>query len=268
MSRFSLLSVIVCFIALGSSLLRGQDTEPVVPPPHVLLQLEQRTPQQMDAADRQLLSERGKELDSAIAASGYDLHDGNWTYEQAVCPLFPRTMLLRYDSDPSSGRGSRFVAVLDRGSSEVRVAPALRSGNTPFRSSYKNDNTYSIFNRIMVREGVLTGTSLSAANGQWVKLALCYAELSGDHPTTLLTDTLYGEALDRNVNVPMRWVHSDGSLVLEFCDVNDPKATIQWDLSFDAHGRLIAAERKRRPLNAPLRQLKTNTELYPIVKAR
>lgn len=267
MSRISLLPAIFFFLATGP-FLRGQtDLSPVVPTPHVLLQIEQRTPEQMDAADRQLLAERRTALDSAIADSGYDLHEGNWAYEQAVCSLFPGTMLLRYDRDAGTVHSSRFVAVLDRGTGEVRVAPTLRAGNTPFRSSYKNDNTFSIFNQILVREGAASGKSLLAGD-QWVKLALCYAELSGDQPTTLLTDTLYGEAFERNVNVPIRRVHADGSVVLEFCDVKDPKATMQWDLSFDSHGRLVAVERKRRPLNSPLRQLKTSTDLFPVAKTQ
>ena len=35
----------------------------------------------------------------------------------------------------------------------------------------------------------------------WVKLALCYAELAGHHPTTLLTDTLYWRMLSNAMSL-------------------------------------------------------------------
>ncbi|HVJ07034.1 MAG TPA: hypothetical protein VM554_01485 [Acidisarcina sp.] len=266
MSRISLLSTILLLTA-GTPVLWGQsDLQPVIPVPHVLLQIEERSPEQMDAADRQLLAAQQSAIVSAATVSGYDLQQGSWTYEQAVCPSFPGTMLLRYSDASPAARASRFVAVLDRASGNVRISPIVRAGNSPFHSSYKNPNTFSIFNQLLAREGLRIEDPSLQDRGQWVRLALCYAELSGDHPTTLLTDTLYGEAFERNVNVPIERAEKDGSLTLEFSDVNDSKSTIQWNLNFDPHGKLVGVERQRRQMNSPVRQFKTNTELMPQTK--
>lgn len=214
------------------------------------------------------MTDRQPQIERTAAIFGYDLEQGSWSYRQAVCPLFPETMLLGYANNPGTPQANQFVAVASRGAGGVQVVPILRRGNTPFKSSYKNSNTISLFNRLLNREGVKIDDPSLGKDDRWVKLALCYAELSGEHPTTLLTDTLYGEAFERNVNIPVRRIQRDGSVVFEFSDVNDPRATVQWDLRFDRLGRLATVNRTPRPLNQPLRRLETQTDLIPAPKFR
>jgi hypothetical protein len=265
MNRNCLLAALLLVFAAGPAGVQGQEEvpPPVRPPHRILLQIEHRGPEAITAGDRRVIAERQEPLNTAISASGYDVQGGSWSYEQVVCPLFPSAILLSYSSDAGTTHGSRFVAVVPRGSGDAEIVSVLRGGNTRFKASYKNPATINIFNQLQSREGIAVRDPSMGQDDRWVKLALCYAELSGDHPTTLLTDTLYGEAYERNVNVPVRRVQPNGSIVFEFSDVNDPKATVQWDLAFDAHGQLTKVERAARPLNTPRRHVETQTELIP-----
>lgn len=275
MNRTSLISAILFVLAACPAALSGQEEPPppVRPPHRILLQLDQLDPEQISSADRQVLASRQAEVNAAEISAGYDVSEGAWKYQQAVCPVFPGTILLHYESDTGTAHSSRFVAVIPRGETAVRIIPVLRGGNTPFKSAYKNGNTIAVFNETITREGVKVDGSEMSEHDEWVKLALCYAEMTGEHPTTLLTDTLYGEAYERNVNVPVRRIQSEASFLdpsktgysylLEFCDVNDPKATVQWDLLFDRTGLLKEVNRQPRPLNTPLRTLTTQTDLVP-----
>src|ERR1700689_1696145 len=66
------------------------------PPKIRYFSLEHRTPDAMDSADRDLLRARQKELIGEAQFYGYDITTGNWTYDQAVCPQLPNTLLLHY----------------------------------------------------------------------------------------------------------------------------------------------------------------------------
>ncbi len=261
MNRTTLLALFL-LVATGAATVRAQDEEPppVSPPHRILLQLEEHAPAAMSAADRETISARQEQMNAAIAAAGYDLQQGSWTQVQSACPVFPGAVFVRFSSNEGTTHADRFVAVVPRGTAEVRVVPVTRAGNSSF-SSYKSEGTIGIFNQLMTDEKVSVYDASMSHNDTWVKLALCYAELTGDHPTTLLTDTLYGEAYERNVNVPIRRLESNGGINFEFCDVNDPKATVQWNLEFNNHGQLAKVTRVPRPLNTPIRTLKTQTDL-------
>jgi hypothetical protein len=279
MNRAFLISAILVVLAASPAAFAGQEEPPppVRPPHRILLQVNQLDPEQISSVDRQVLTSRQTQLNAAQIAAGYDISEGMWKYQQAVCPVFPGTILLHYESDAGTTHASRFVAVVPRGETAVRIVPVLRGGNTPFKSAYKNANTIAVFNETMTREGVKVDGSEMSEHDEWVNLALCYAEMTGEHPTTLLTDTLYGEAYERNVNMPVRRIQSEASFLdpsktgysylLEFSDVNDPKATVQWDLLFDRTGSLKEVSREPRPLNTPLRTLTTQTDLVPAQQA-
>jgi hypothetical protein len=262
MNRTTLLALFL-LVATGATTVAAQDEAPppVNPPHRILLQLEEHAPDAMSSADRETISARQDQVNAAIAAAGYDLQQGSWTQVQSACPVFPGAVFMRFSSDEGTPHASRFVAVVPRGSAEVRIVPVTRAGNASFSLAYKNEGTVSVFNQLLTDEKISVYDPSMSHNDTWVKLALCYAALAGEQPTTLLTDTLYGEAFERNVNVPIRRVETNGGMNLEFCDVNDPKATIQWDLEFNPHGQLAKVTRVPRPLNTPIRTLKTQTDL-------
>jgi len=263
MNRIALLALLL-FSATAVAVPAQEEAPPPVAPPHrILLQLEEQAPDAMSARDRETLSARQDQMSAAISAAGYDLQQGSWTQVQSVCPVLPGAVFMRFSSNEGTTHADRFVAVVPHGSAEIRVVPVTRAGNASFSSAYKNEGTISIFNQLLTDEKISVYDASMSHDDTWVKLALCYAELTGDHPTTLLTDTLYGEAYERNVNVPIRRVETNAGINFEFCDVNNPKATVQWILEFNAHGQLAKVTREPRPLNKPIRTLKTQTDLIP-----
>ncbi len=262
MNRTTLLALFLLG-ATGVATVQAQDEAPppVTPPHRILLQLDEHAPDSMSSADRETISARQDQMNTAIVAAGYDLQQGSWTQVQSGCPVFPGAIFMRFSSNEGTTHADRFVAVVPRGTAEVRVVPVTRAGNASFSSAYKNEGTIGTFNQLLTDEKVSVYDVSMSHDDTWVKLALCYAELTGEHPTTLLTDTLYGEAYERNVDVPIRRIEANGAISLEFCDVNDPKATVQWNLEFNAHGQLAKVTRVSRPLNTPIRTLKTQTDL-------
>src|SRR5271166_3308915 len=132
MNRILLLPAVFLLLAAGSARCQEQEEAPpaVAPPHRILLQLEERSPDEMDAADRQVIRGRQQDLNAAVTASGYDLQAGEWSQVQAVCPVIHGALLLRFNSDSGTKYSSRFVAVVPRGTGEVRVVPVSRGGNS------------------------------------------------------------------------------------------------------------------------------------------
>jgi hypothetical protein len=232
-------------------------------PHRVLLQLEHVDPAQMSSADSQLVASRQAPLNSTAATAGFDLQEAGWNYQEVVCPLFSSAVLLRYEMGAGTNTASRFVAVVPRNSADIRIVPVQRGGNTPFTESDENGNTIAIFNTLVSASGINIYGPYMNEDDNWVKLALCYAELAGHHPTTLLTDTLYGESFERNVTMPQRIVALKGTFILLFSDVNDPKSTVNWSLKFDKTAQLTAVETKPQKLNAPVRTQQTLRDPWP-----
>ncbi len=236
---------------------------PLKPPHRVLLQLDQVDPAQMSSADTQVVASRQEQLNSAAAVDGFDLQQAGWKYQQAICPVLTSAVLLHYEMDAGTNRASRFVAVVPRTSGEIRIVPVQRGGNSPFIESDANGTTIGIFNSLVSASGINIYNPAMEENDNWVKLALCYAELAGHHPTTLLTDTLYGESFERNVSMPQRTLDKNGEFVLMFSDVNDPKSTVDWNLKFDKTAHLASVEVVPQKMNTPVRTQQTLTDLWP-----
>ena len=240
-----------------------QPISPLKPPHRVLLQLDQVGPAQMSPADSEVVASRHEQLTSAVATAGFDLQQGGWSYQQVVCPVLPSAVILQYQMGAGTSQASRFVAVIPRNASDVRIVAVQRNGNSPFTRSDANGNTIAIFNSLLSADGINIYGPAMQENDGWVKLALCYAELAGHHPTTLLTDTIYGESFDRNVSMPKRIYDKNGEFVLAFSDVNDPQSTVNWNLNFDKTAHLSSVKVVPQKMNTPVRTQKPITDIWP-----
>jgi hypothetical protein len=251
---------------------QSEPKEPISPlkPPHrILLQLDREDPSQMSAADSQVVASRQEQLNSAAATAGFNLQQSGWSYQQAVCPVLPTAVFLQYQAETGTSHASRFVAVVPRGTGDVQIVPVQRGGNSPFTSSSENGNTIAIFNSLVAQAGVNLYNPAMDEDDGWVKLALCYAELAGDHPTTLLTDTIYGESFERNVTMPKRTYNDrKGDFVLTFSDVNNPQSTVNWNLKFDKTAHLASVTVVPQKMNSPVRTEKPITDIWPEKAAR
>lgn len=269
MKRLFRRSITAVTLLFATAVLHAQSepqegVSPLKPPHRVLLQLDQLDPAQMSPADSQLIATRQEQLNTAAGVAGFDLKQAGWSYQQAICPVLPSAVFLPYETETGTTRASRFVAVVPRSTGNVQIVPVQRSGNSPFTPSGENGNTIAIFNSLVSQAGINLYNPAMDEGDSWVKLALCYAELAGHHPTTLLTDTIYGESFERNVSMPKRtYDDRKGEFVLAFSDVSNPQSTVNWNLKFDKTARLTAVDVVPQKMNTPVRSLKTITDIWP-----
>ena len=73
-------------------------------------------PEQMAAADVELVDANAAEIARRASLQGFNLErGGGWGYEQAVCPVFPDHLILEYSRDSGAGDVSLFSVAIPRG---------------------------------------------------------------------------------------------------------------------------------------------------------
>lgn len=207
---------------------------------HSLMSLEHRTPQQMSEADRQLLATRQADMVHSAALFGFNLQQEGWSFLQTVCPVLPKYVFLNYVRDDGA---THFAALVPRDSDPVAIVPVVHHRVVPFERSSDGTVSLDTFNKILASSQEAGKPGAVKINEDWVALAMCYAEMAGDHPVTVLTDTVTAPIADRKAGSPTIRVESDGGVLLEFSDVSSASQTIRWRVAFDRLGRVHSAER-------------------------
>ncbi len=191
----------------------------------------------MSPSDRALLQQRSRELVTAAAIYGYDLAAGNWSVDQAVCPVFPGTLMLHYQQRYPDGSESRFTALLSRSSSQVRIVPSLHKNAADFLPAARNPHNYALFNRLVPAS--LAAQSVDPA-GKWLVYAVCYAEMVGAQPN-VPDDPGLDVAL---VHAPPSTFRMDAvthTRQVQFPDRESANAYAVWTLSLNKNGRIAGA---------------------------
>lgn len=211
-------------------------------------QLEFRMPEQMTAADRELAEGNQGEIARRAAFQGFNLdsgHDGDWGYEQAVCPVFPNHLILEYSRVDGHGDATLFSAVIPRGEGHVRVIPVRRRSYSLWTPSSSNSITLNDFNHMVVEDG-------SGLAPDWLTLGLCYAALAGGHVRAALVLQLPGQF---PLYPPARLVlDKNGTARVEFTDVTAGIPSMEWKMDFTHTGRLqkVKHERVRGIITRPV----------------
>jgi hypothetical protein len=205
--------------------------------------LERRTPHQMSADDAAVLTAHAGEVVRAAEFYSIDLEQGSWTYQQSVCPLMPRHLIVNYFRHENSGAETQFVAVVPRGTEPVRVVVVQRNGLAPFEPAETSANSAVTFNRVWAAEGGNLKAIESESN--WITLGLCYAEMVGSHPLIVSANPL----AERTAAQPTLRYVSNGGAAATFNDVGLPSQTWSWTLSFDRHGVLKSVDRQKLARN-------------------
>lgn len=141
--------------------------------------LEHRTREEMSQEDRDLLQSHGRGISIGAAIYGYDLTQGNWTIDQAVCPAFPDTLMVHYIAKYGDGTESLFTALVPRGRGRVRVVAALHRNAANYLPAVKDPRNFALFNGLVPAE---IAKRDAGADGQWLTLGVCYAEMVGARP--------------------------------------------------------------------------------------
>ncbi len=187
----------------------------------------------MGALERQTISGAMPRIRENAALAGYDLDKGRWSYQQIVCPIFPRHLLLFFSRENGASDVSEFSAILARGGKErVRILPILRRSFALSPPAPVNPLTISAFNSIRAQED-------PHRKVDWLTTGLCYAALTGTHvvlPRQAGNDKRGDVPLGMN---PLLLVGADGSAAIRFDDVETPEMTKEWKLTFDSHGKLL-----------------------------
>lgn len=157
---------------------------------------------------------------------GFNLDEGQWEYQQIVCPVFsPAKIVLLFSREAGSSR-SMFSAVVGRsGGPDVRILPILRHGYSPFKSASVSPLTIATFN----------GIRAHASGGKepdWLTSGLCYAALAG------VRVRLAGMPAAPAGPAPLLEVTRYGAVV-HFADLEPGQRPMEWVLSFDQAGRLL-----------------------------
>lgn len=191
-------------------------------------------PHAISAHDREALDEAMPAIERKAAVAGFNLREGNWSYEQIACSLYANDVLLLYSLDRGPRDQSRFSVVIPRDSkSAVRVVPILRRSFTPYTSAPGNPVTIAAFNSL--REN-----SPSTQKPDWLLTGRCYAALAGAR--VQLNSPESGSAGDLQVAMPSVLKIDEGKNVVQFVDVEQPRNPQQWRLIFDPKGKLVKVE--------------------------
>ena len=199
--------------------------------------LEHRAPDAMDSADRGLLRARQKELIGEAQFYGYDITTGNWSYDQAICPQLPNTVLLHYLSKFPDGSESLFTVLVPRNADRIRVVPVFYRNASPYTPAIKNPRNFTIFNSLVPTD---IAKKDSGPEGKWLSLGVCYAEVVGGRPNVPNEPSLDVAT----IKAPLATFRLDTTTKqrqVQFSDRDAAQVYKIWTISFDKNGRVAGA---------------------------
>jgi hypothetical protein len=201
--------------------------------------IEFRTVDQMTAEDRLQAANAESSIGEHARYADLDFNQGQWSYQQVVCPALPNHIFLRFLRNNGAGDVSLFTASIPRGEDgRVRIIPIQRRGYSLFSPAPVNALTISAFNHIRAEENP---DQDPAKAPDWLGTALCYAALAGGHPQpALVVDNPASEKYPV-ASVALLQIESDGGAELSFTDISTASRPTRWSMTFDRKGRLIKA---------------------------
>jgi hypothetical protein len=199
--------------------------------------LEHRSPDSMDAADRELLRTRQKDLIIEAQIYGYDITTSDWTYDQSVCPQLPNTLLLHYLKKFPDGSESLFTALIPRGAGRTRIVPVLYRNSSPYSPAIKNPRNFAIFNTLVPED---IAKNDSGPDGKWLSLGVCYAEIVGARPNVPDDPSLDAATIKAPV-ATYRYDTATKQRQIEFSDRAAAKVFTIWTISLNENGRVTGA---------------------------
>ena len=195
--------------------------------------IEIRTASKMKQQDRDVEADAESTIRERAGFETLGFNEGNWTYEQLVCPVFPNHLLLRFQRNNGANDVSMFSVSIPRsGEGRVRIIPILRRSYSLWSPAPINAMTISAFNHIRAEEQ-------SDEKPDWVATGLCYAALAGANPRVASVarnpnNQTFPAAMPPTLEVPV-----NGGAVVRM--VNVDARPMEWAMTFDRKGKLIKA---------------------------
>jgi hypothetical protein len=190
------------------------------------------------------MSQHDRDLEANAEASiqeraGFDnlgFNEGEWTYQQLVCPALPNHLFLRFSRNGGSREMSVFSAAIPRtGEGKIRIIPIVRKGYSLFSPAPIGALTISAFNHIRAEESTETPAD-------WLGTGLCYAALAGANPQAgqFHSESPGIQNLPATI-APTLELTSAGGAVIHFADLSTTPRPMEWHMTFDSHGKLTKA---------------------------
>jgi len=197
--------------------------------------LDFRPPAQMTKSDRRLVAVAESSIAEHAALSGFDLQQGQWSYQQILCPALPNHIFLQYMRTNGAGDITVFSASIPRtGEGRVRIIPILRRGYSLFSPAPINALTISAFNHIRAEEQ-------ADNSSDWLGNGLCYAALAGAHPQIASSDLAPAIHKPAPALSAVMEISVHGGEVIRFDDVAAIPRPMEWTMTFTSKGKLIKA---------------------------
>lgn len=199
---------------------------------------------QMPAADRALLDVAQARLERAAHVFGYNLEEPGWSCREVMTRDTPDYLLMTCRQPKVPGRGeSAFSALIAREGDAVFVVPVMYGGAAPWKTAANMKASREIFNHVVPEK---IAEHAIQPSGDWMELALTYTALAGDDSTVLAVPSSNLKWL--MAPEPTIVVKSGASQrTVVFSDVSPVSGVRIWNLTFNGHGRLIAAAVQVRP---------------------
>jgi hypothetical protein len=199
--------------------------------------IEFRSVDQMTEKDRLQAANAESSIAESTRYADLEFNQGQWSYQQVVCPALPDHIFLRFLRNNGAGDATVFTASIPRGGEgRVRIIPIQLRGYSLFSPAPINALTISAFNHILGEENPDRDPDKAP---DWLGTALCYAALAGGHPQpATLSDNPDPEKFPA-VSTALLEVGSNGGAVLSFTDVSAKPRPMRWTMTFDRKGKLI-----------------------------
>lgn len=197
--------------------------------------IEFRSASQMVPEDRNLAADAESSIAERARMSGFDLQQGQWAYQQVICPALPSHLFLQYTRNNGLGDVTVFSASIPRGGEgRVRIIPILRRGYSLFSPAPVNALTVSAFNHIRAEES-------SGNSSDWLGNGLCYAALAGAHPQIASPDVAAASHKPAPSLSAIMEIVPNGGEIIRFEDVAAIPRPMRWTMTFTSRGKLVKA---------------------------
>ena len=203
--------------------------------------IEFRTVDQMTEKDRLQAANAESSIAESTRYADLEFNQGQWSYQQVVCPALPNHIFLRFLRNNGVGDATVFTASIPRGGEgPVRIIPIQLRGYSLFSPAPINALTISAFNHIRAEENPDPDSNQDPDKApDWLGTALCYAALAGGHPQAATLSDNPGAEKFPIASTAQLEVGNNGGSVLSFTDVSAKARPMRWTMTFDRKGRLI-----------------------------
>ena len=190
---------------------------------------------EMSQNDRDLLADAESSLQERAGFENLEFNEGNWTYQELLCPALPNHLFVRFSRNDGTRDMSMFSAAIPRkGDGRIRIIPIVRRGYSLFSPAPIGALTIAAFNKIRAEEGIND-------QADWLGTGLCYAALAGGNPKAEQLHSEVAEAGALPITIPPTLVVTKDGATIRFDDAAGASRVMEWNMFFDHKGKLLKA---------------------------